>query len=107
VTVKASNRKVTAVNEATGDVTFDGAGVTIAVGDIITRYGNYGREPQGLTSLVKASGTLFNVDPTTEPTWKSLEDNSVGSLSESRMIKMCDDLRKKGGRPSVIFTDLA
>lgn len=106
VTPKASNRKVTAINEATGDFTFDGAAATVVVGDIVVRAGNYGREPQGLTSLVAASGTLFNLDPTVEPLWKSTEDNSGGALSESKMIKMMDVIRKKGARPSVIMTDL-
>ncbi len=107
VTPRAVNRKVTAINEATGDITFDGAVATLSVGDIIVRAGNYGREPQGLTSLVAATGTLFNLDPTVEPLWKSTEDNTGGALSESKMIKMMDTLRTKGGRPTVILTDLA
>jgi hypothetical protein len=107
VTPKASNRKVTAINESTGDFTFDGAVATVAIGDIVVRAGNYGREPQGLSSLVKASGTLFNLDPTVEPLWKSTEDNTGGALSESKMIAMMDKLRKKGGRATVIMTDLA
>lgn len=106
VTPKISNRKVTAVNETTGVVTFDGAAGSFVIGDIVVRTGNYGKEPNGLTSLVKASGSLFNLDPATEPLWKSIEDNSGGALSESKMIKMCDRLRQNGGRPSVIFTDL-
>lgn len=106
-TTKASNRKITAINDSTGDITIDGAAATVAVGDIITRTGNYGREPNGLTSLVKASGALFNLDPATEPKWKSLEDNTGGAISESKMTKMCDDLRSNGGRPSLITTDLA
>jgi len=106
VTPKASNRKVTAINEATGDITVDGAAVVHVIGDIIVRTGNYGREPQGLTSLVKASGTLFNLDPTVEPLWKSTEDNTGGALSESKMIKMMDVIRGKGSRPTVIFGDL-
>lgn len=108
LTVRASNRKITAVNEATKVVTYDGADAsgTIVATDILVRTGNYGKEPHGLTSLVKASGALFNLDPATEPKWKSTEDNAVGNLSESRMVAMCDALREKGGRPSVIFSDL-
>lgn len=105
-TVRASNRKITAINDSNGGFTFDGAVATVSVGDIVVRTGNYGREPNGLSSLVKASGALFNLDPATEPKWKSLEDNSGGALSESKMIKMCDDLRGHGGRPSVIMSDL-
>jgi hypothetical protein len=106
VTTKASNRQVTAINESTGDFTLDGAAITAASGDIVVRTGNYGKEPQGLSSLVKASGTLFNLDPSTEPKWKSHEVNSVGALSESAMIAVCDQLRTNGGRPTVIFSDL-
>lgn len=107
LTVRAANRKVTAINESTGDFTFDGAVATVAVGDIIVRQGNYGKEPHGLSSLVTDSGTLFNLSAATEPSWKSTVDTTGGALSESKMIKMCDTLRSKGGRPSVIFTDLA
>lgn len=106
LTVRAANRKVLTINEATGDITFDGAVATLSIGDIAVRAGNYGREPQGLSSLVKASGTLFNLDPTVEPLWKSTEDNTGGALSESKMIGMCNKLRKKGGRPTVIMADL-
>jgi hypothetical protein len=106
VTPKAANRKVTAINEATGDFTFDGAAATVVVGDIVVRAGNYGREPQGLTSLVRASGTLFNLDPAVEPLWKSTEDNTGGALSESKMLSMIDTIRGKGSRPTVIFTDM-
>lgn len=106
VTPKASNRKVTAINETTGDITFDGAAATVVVGDIVVRTGNYGREPNGLTSLVRATGVLFNLDPAIEPLWKSTEDTGVGALSEARMLTMVDNLRRKGGRPTVIFADL-
>jgi len=106
VTPKASNRKVTAVNNGTGDFTFDGAVATVVIGDIVVRTGNYGKEPNGLTSLVKSTGTLFNLSAATEPLWASYEDNTGGALSESKMISVCDRLRTNGGRPSVIFTDL-
>ena len=106
-TVRAADRKITAINEATGDLTFDGAAATVQVGDIITRQGNYGREPKGLTELVKSGGSLFGLSSTTEPLWNSTVDSSGGALSEIKMISMCDTLRQKGGRPSVIFSDLA
>jgi hypothetical protein len=106
VTVKASNRKVTALNETTGDFTFDGAAITVVATDIIVRTGNYNKEPEGISSLVKASGTLFNLSASTEPKWKSYEDTTGGALSESKMIAICDRLRINGGRPSVIMTDL-
>lgn len=106
VTPKASNRQVVALNESTGDFTFDGAAATVVVGDIVVRTGNYGLEPQGLTSIVAATGTLFNLDPASEPLWKSTEDNTGGALSESKMIALVDRVRQRGGKTSAIFTDL-
>ena len=106
VTPKASNRQITAINEATGDITFDGAAATGVIGDIVVRTGNYGREPQGMTSLVSASGILFNLDPATEPLWKANEDNAGGALTEARMIGMADTVRTRGGKVSAIYTDL-
>ncbi len=106
VTTRASNRKVTAINESTGDFTFDGAVASVTSTDIVVRTGNYNKEPEGLASLVKASGTLFNLAASSEPKWKSYEDTTGGALSESKMIAICDRLRINGGRPSVIMTDL-
>jgi hypothetical protein len=106
-TMKVQNRQVTAINEATGDFTFDGAAGTWASGDIVVRTGNWNLEPYGLTALVTNSTTaLFNLSSTTEPKWKSTVDSAVGNLSESRMIALCDTLKTAGGRPSVIFSDL-
>lgn len=103
-----TGRVISGIDEATGDVTFSGAAdLTVVVGGLIVRSGNYGREPQGLTSLVSNStAALFNLSSTTEPLWTSPVDSSGGALSESKMITMCDTLRAKGGRPSVIWADL-
>jgi hypothetical protein len=101
-------RTISAINETTGVITFSGAAnLTVVVGGLIVRSGNYGLEPQGLTSLVSNSATaLFNLSNTTEPLWSSTVDAAGGALSESRMIAMCDTLRQKGGKPSAIFTDV-
>lgn len=106
VTTRVSNRKITAINETTGDITYDGAAGTLSVGDIVVRTGNYGKEPNGLTSLVSDTGVLHNLDPATEPSWKAYVDSAGGSLSELNMVKTCDKLRKKGGKVSAIFADL-
>ena len=106
-TVIASNRKITAIDEATGVVTLDGAAFSTEVGDRLVRTGNNGLEPEGLASLVEdTTSTLFNLSPATEPLWKANVTTGVGALTESDMITMADTLRKKGGRPSVIFSDL-
>jgi hypothetical protein len=104
----AVTRNVTAVNEALSQITIDGAAVVVTTGDFAVRTGNYGKEPHGLRSLVtNSTATLFNLSSTTEPLWQSVIDPLNGVISESRMIQMCDRLRTNGGRPSVIFTDLA
>ena len=107
-TVKVSGALITGIDETTGDFVINtGLTTAAAVGDVVVRNGNYGREPNGLTSLVSNStAPLFNLSSTQEPLWSSPVDNTGGALSESKMIKMCDTLRTKGGRPTAIFTDL-
>lgn len=108
-TVKASNRQITAINVTAKTITFDGAGVTVAIGDIIVRTGNVNREWNGLGVIVKATGTFQNVDPTVEPTWASVVDSNGGTnraLSEGLMILMADNIRTQGGKVTAIFTNL-
>ena len=103
----ATDREITAINEAGATITISGANVTTTAGDFAVRTGNYGKEPHGLRSLVtNSTATLFNLSSTNEPLWQSKIDPLNGNLSEARMIKMADDLRTNGGRPTVIFTDL-
>lgn len=101
---RVSGATITAVDEA--NATFTIASTAVQVGDIVVRAGNYDREPQGLTSLV-GTGDLFNLAVATEPLWQSKVEAVNGALSESKMIATCDYLRGKGGRPTVIATDLA
>jgi hypothetical protein len=104
----AVTRTVTAVNNATSQITIDGAAVTVAAADFAVRTGNYAKEPHGLRSLVTNTTTsLFNLSSSTEPLWQSEIDALNGVISESRMVQMADRLRTNGGRPTVIFTDLA
>lgn len=108
-TVKATGVTITAINESNNNVTISAAS-TWASGDLLVRTGNFGLEPQGFASIVKASGTLFNVNPTTVPVWKATESANGGTpraLSESLMIRLADDIRRRGGKTSVIFSDLA
>jgi hypothetical protein len=67
------------------------------------------KEIKGFRDIVLDSGVLFNIDPATYPVWKSVNSNNGGTaraLSEGLMIKMVDDIRVNGARPSVIFTSL-
>lgn len=106
-----SGRTVTVVDRAStpNRITFDGATVSPAIGWGIVRAGNYNREPQGLASIVAATGSLFNIDPVTEATWKAIVNANGGTnraLSEGLMIRTTDDVRVQGGNTSLILTSL-
>lgn len=107
-TLRAAGRNVTAVTDTT--IVVDGAAIAAgASGDIVVRAGSINRETVGFSEIVSDTGVLFDLDPASEPIWKSLVDDNGGvnrALSESLMIKMADDLYKKGEYPTVIFTTL-
>jgi hypothetical protein len=116
-TVRGSNRTISAITTTTAPAAtfvYSGADIgTDAAGDLVVRTGNFAGtnlEPNGLSSIVKASGALYNVDPSTQPVWASPVDSNGGTaraLSESTMIAMVDKIRKAGGaRPTVIFASL-
>lgn len=109
--VHAANRQITAINETTLVVTYDGAdaSATTAPTDIIVRQGNYNREVTGFAALVTATGALFGLDPATQPKWKSIVDANGGvnrPLSEGMLTTMTDKVRTNGGKTSVIITSL-
>lgn len=94
----------------TTTVTYTGAsGAATASGDTLHRAGSRNLETIGLKSIVDDSGTLYNVDPTVEPVWKAVDNNNAGTLralSEGLMIKTVDDVRKNGGKTTVVFTTM-
>jgi len=108
-TIKASNRKITAINTVTNTVTYDGADATAAAGDIFVRTGNVNREWTGFSKIIAATGTLYNIDPNVEPIWKAVVDSNAGvnrALSEGLMINMVDSIRANGGTVTAIFQNL-
>lgn len=109
--VRVSNRMITAINTSTKVVTYDGAdgSASIVATDILVRTGNYNREMTGLGAIVKDTGTLYNVDPTVTPQWKSVVSANGGTpraLTEALMIKAVDDVRVAGGSVTVGFCNL-
>lgn len=109
VTQRATGRTITAISK-NASITLDGANIaTGASGDIVVRLGSLNRETIGLRQIVSDVGTLYNIDPTVEPIWKSVVNSNGGTnraLSESLMIKMVDDIRVNGGKTTAIFTTL-
>jgi hypothetical protein len=89
-------------------------GTTLAAADIIVRKGSGiaaggTKELTGLAAIVSDSGTLYNIDPTTEPEWKASVSANGGTpraLSEALMIRMTDDIRTKGGSTTLILQSL-
>jgi hypothetical protein len=89
-------------------------GTALAAADIIVRKGSGiaaggTKELTGLAAIVSDSGTLYNIDPSVEPEWKSTVDANGGTpraLSEALMIKMTDNIRTKGGSTSLILQSL-
>lgn len=116
-TVDNTGLIVSSVDLTTGanTVTFTTTpGVATANADIIVRVGSGvaaagNRELTGLAAIVSASGTLYNINPSTEPEWKATVDDNGGTsraLSEALMIQMTDDIRTKGGSTSLILQSL-
>lgn len=108
-TQRATGRNVITVNKNVS-VVVDGANIAGgAAGDIVVRLGNLNRETIGLSQIVSDTGTLYNINPTTVPLWKSVMNNNSGvnrALSESLMTKMVDDIYANGGNTTAIFTTL-
>ena len=108
LTTVASGVVLTAVDTAASTITVTGTLGTITNGMVITRTGNYLREPYGLAALVN-NQKIFNVDPAVYPVWQSVLNANGGTnrpLSEGLMIKMTDDVRVNGGMTSLILTSL-
>lgn len=85
------------------------AGAAVAVGDTMHRFGSRNLETIGFRDIVSDTGILYNINPATEPVWKSVVNNNGGTpraLSEGLMIKTADDVRRNGGKTSVIFTTM-
>lgn len=102
VTTRVSNRQITAINTATKVVTYNGAdgSASIVATDVVLRTGNANREMTGLGSIIKDTGTLYNVDPTVTPVWKAVNNNNAGTpraLTEALMTKVVDDVGANGG----------
>ena len=95
---------ITAVSAANKTITIT-TSVTTASTDFVSRAGSGGattlqKELTGLQSIIAASGTLFNVNPTTSPDWVSYVDSNSGTnrtATESLFIKAIQQGEIAGG----------
>ena len=89
-------------------------GTATANNDIIVRKGSGvaaggNREITGLAAIIDDAGTLYNINPSTEPEWKASVSSNGGTpraLSEALMIGMVDAIRTKGGSTTLILQSL-
>lgn len=101
--------EITALASASGTTTATftpAAGVATASGDTVHRFGSRNLETIGFKEIVDDTGTLYNINPTTEPVWKAVDHNNGGTLralSEGLMINLADTIRKNGGKTTVGF----
>jgi hypothetical protein len=100
---------ITAITKNTNFTVSTAPGVATVNTDIVVRQGSLNREIIGLAQIVDDTAPLFNINPATEPLWKSVINSNGGvsrALSEGLMIKMVDDVYTNGGNTTAIFTTL-
>lgn len=96
----ATARTVTSV--ASNSFVISGAAIDTTTNSRIVRSGNGGSgsaqvELTGLQTIVAASGSLYDVDPATYPTWASTVTAVSGSITENAIEKGVMDVEIAGG----------
>lgn len=105
--VEVTGVTITAINEDT--LTITTSSVTATTGSFVVRTGNWNNEPYGVCNIVAATGALHNLNPATagQEFWKSTIDSTTTTLTELKMIQMCDNIyRKSGSHPTAVFCSL-
>lgn len=108
-TSKAAARNITALNATTPSITVDGAVITTASGDIITRQGsNFAGgtyEISGLQQLVPtAANTVGGINASTNAFWDNIRDTAGTAVSHDRLMQAFNKVRIAGGEVSVIIS---
>lgn len=101
-TAVASEREITSVNVSARQIVISGAAVsTTGSTHFIFRSGagGTGVETHGLQEIVKASGSLFNVDPSTYPEWVSYaKDAASGPINDTMLEETMDEIDLASGK---------
>lgn len=100
--------EIEAVNKVANTVTFSSAFATTTDIHGVYRQGSYGREPEGLGSII-SDGELHGLDSADQPLWQAVLDDNGGTpraLSEGLMIETVDKVRQNGGKTSLILGSL-
>lgn len=97
------------VTNVSGNTITVSAAISSTSGFYLTRTGNYGQEPYGLSNIVRSTGALHGLNPATvgESFWAAQLDTTTTTLTELAMLTMCDNIRRASGEvPSAIFCSL-
>lgn len=96
--ILAEERKITAINAATKEVTYDGGDVTATAEHRIVRHGSFGNEINGLGNIITntagpgpTGAVLHGVDPATNSWWNSPVITAAGNpFSEDQGQQLVD-----------------
>jgi len=101
---------IVSVDETAKTITFD-ASVAATVGSVIVRssngVNNWNKELTGLGAIVKSTGSLHGIDPSSVPVWAATEvaltGAGGGTLTELDLINLVQKVDKKGGEIDVFL----
>ncbi|WP_026487642.1 phage major capsid protein [Caldanaerobius polysaccharolyticus] len=103
--VLAQKRKITAVTKDT-DITIDGTAVQTTANHIITRYGAFNKECDGLAKIVSKTGAVGGIDPATpgfEEWCAAYVDETGGDVSLPLFERPIREIRLRGGTVDLII----
>jgi len=109
-TTIASARSISSIDTTNKTVTISGAAVTTSSSHFIFQSGSGGTgvECTGLQTIVAATGSLYNVDPSTYPVWASYVDSNSGTnrtVSDTLFEKAINGIEiSSGEEPDLIVT---
>ena len=92
----ATGRTVTAVDRENAAVTLSGASVT-GTGNYLVLQNSHGLEITGLGAIFSDSATLYGVNRAENPWMKPVKISSVGTISESKILKAIDEVEAFSG----------
>jgi hypothetical protein len=95
------NVVVTGVDYDANTVTVTGTLTGTAADNILVRDGSWNREWTGIGAIVKDTGSLYGIDPATEPVWKSPVIAHNSNITEAVMKRAVDRISKVGGKTTV------
>lgn len=109
----AGHLTVTFIDEDENEITVTGTiGAGVEEDNVLVRASNgansYGKEWEGLSKLVSATGELHEIDPDEYPTWKATERTlgtfgDPGTLTELDLINLVQSVDRKGGDVDVML----